>query len=82
MGPFRALLCILGPYINSMSFTSNISIITSQERVDRLTQDENYFDRWVIENYLNGDHITVTRGHSGNGGVSDLLYTNYMCYKV
>ena len=36
----------------SRSFTSNVYIDISQERVDRLTSGENYFDRWVTEKNL------------------------------
>ena len=65
--PYSLIMCILGPSIEkrvnwpwpSRSFTSNVYITISQEQVDRLTSDENYFDRWVTEknlNVINVDH--------------------------
>ena len=51
------LMCILGLSIENGSIDldlqghlpSNVYITISQERDDRLTSDENYFDRWVTE---------------------------------
>ena len=62
--PYWLRMCILGPSIEkgvnwpwpSRSFTSNVYITISQERVDRLTSDENFWsmgyredDHWVID---------------------------------
>ena len=54
-------MCILGPSIEkevnwplpSRSFASNVYSTISQERLDRLTPDENYFDQWVTKKNLN-----------------------------
>ena len=58
--PFSHRMWILGPFITLSkmgsidldlqgNFLSNVYIVISQERIDRLTSDENHLDRWVTE---------------------------------